>query len=103
LNLLYNKGAFLECVLTNIFVNIIFDFAAMIPILLYILYKKKGKDISRAAKKVIGKAKTKKLLRRTERMERAENNPRRRPLKNVYSKFKNSRLNRKRTGNRRYP
>ena len=42
----------------------------MIPILLYILYKKKGKDISRAAKKVIGKAKTKRLLRKAERMER---------------------------------
>jgi hypothetical protein len=75
----------------------------MIPILLYILYKKKGKDISRAAKRVLGKAKTKRLLRRAERMARAEKNPRRRPLKNVYSKFKNSRLNRKRTGNRRHP
>ena len=68
----------------------------MIPILLYILYKKKGKDISRAAKKVIGKAKTKRLLRKAERMARAENNPRR-PIRNAYSKFRNRRLNRKRT------
>ena len=99
MNLLYNKGAFFECVLTNIFVNIIFDFAAMIPILLYILYKKKGKDISRAAKKMLGKAKAKRMLKRAERMSRVENKTRRRPLKNVYSKFRNHRLNRKRTRN----
>ena len=97
MNLLYNKGAFFECVLTNIFVNIIFDFAAMIPILLYILYKKKGKDISRATKRVLGKAKTKRLLRKAERMERAKNGSRRRPIRNAYSKFRNRRLNRKRT------
>lgn len=70
----------------------------MIPILLYILYKKKGKDISRAAKKVIGKAKTKRLLRKAERMSRVENKTRRRPLKNVYSKFRNRRRYRKGTG-----
>ena len=99
MNLLYNKGAFLECVLTNIFVNIIFDFAAMIPILLYILYKKKGKNISRAAKKVLGKAKTKRLLKKAERMSLTNDKSRRRPIKNVYSKFRNRRLNRKRVGN----
>jgi predicted membrane protein len=99
LNLLYNKRAFFECVLTNIFVNIIFDFAAMIPILLYILYKKKGKDISRAAKKVIGKAKTKRLLKKAEKMSRTGNKLRRRPIKNAYSKFRHRRLNRKRVGN----
>ena len=71
----------------------------MIPILLYILYKKKGKDISRAAKRVLVKAKTKRLLRKAERMARAENNPRRRPIRNAYSKFRNRRLNRKRVGN----
>ena len=69
----------------------------MIPILLYILYKKKGKDISRAAKKVIGKAKTKRLLRKAERMSRVENKTRRRSLKNVYSKFRNRRRYRKGT------
>jgi predicted membrane protein len=99
LNLLYNKGAFFECVLTNIFVNIIFDFAAMIPILLYIIYKKKGKDISRAAKKVIGKAKTKRLLKKAEKMSRTGNKLRRRPIKNAYSKFRHRRLNRRRVGN----
>ena len=65
----------------------------MIPILLYILYKKKGKDISRVAKKVLSKAKAKKLLKR------AENHSRRRSIKNVYSKFRNRRLYRKRVGN----
>jgi hypothetical protein len=94
---------FLECVLTNIFVNIIFDFAAMIPILLYILYKKKGKAISRAAKSMLGKAKTKRLLKKAEKMSRTKNKSRRKPIRNAYSKFRNSRLNRKRTGNRRYP
>ncbi len=63
----------------------------MIPILLYILYKKKGKDISRAAKKVIGKAKNRRRLNKSK--------VRRRPVKNVYSKFKNRRLNRRRTRN----
>ena len=70
----------------------------MIPILLYILYKKKGKDISRAAKKMLGKAKAKRLLRKAERMSRVENKTRRRPLKNVYSKFRNRRRYRKGTG-----
>ena len=71
----------------------------MIPILLYILYKKKGKDISRAAKKVLGKAKTRRALRKAEKMSRrAVKNKGRRPLKNVYSKFRNRRLNRKGTG-----
>ena len=70
----------------------------MIPILLYILYKKKGKDISRAAKKMLGKAKAKRMLKRAEKMSRAEKSQRRRPLKNVYSKFRNRRLNRKGTG-----
>ena len=97
MNLLYNKGAFLECVLTNIFVNIIFDFAAMIPILLYIIYKKKGKDISRVAKKVLSKAKTKRLMKKAEKSARIENKSRRRPIKNAYSKFRNRRFNRKRT------
>ena len=70
----------------------------MIPILLYILYKKKGKDISRAAKKMLGKAKAKRMLKRAEKMSRAENKTRRRPLKNVYSKFRNRRRYRKGTG-----
>ena len=70
----------------------------MIPILLYILYKKKGKDISRAAKKMLGKAKAKRMLKRAERMSRVENKTRRRPLKNVYSKFRNRRRYRKGTG-----
>ena len=64
----------------------------MIPILLYFLYKKKGKDISRAAKKVLSKAKTRRALKK------AEKSQKRRPLKNVYSKFRNRRLNRKRVG-----
>ena len=66
----------------------------MIPLLLFILYKKKGKSISRAAKKMLGKAKARRMLKKK------ENNSRRRPLKNVYSKFRNRRLNRKRAGNR---
>lgn len=70
----------------------------MIPILLYILYKKKGKDISRAAKKMLGKAKAKRMLKRAEKMSRAENKTKRRPLKNVYSKFRNRRRYRKGTG-----
>lgn len=64
----------------------------MIPLLLFILYKKKGKSISRAAKKMLGKAKARRMLKRRER------NSRRRPLRNVYSKFKHNRLHRKRTG-----
>ena len=69
----------------------------MIPILLYIIYKKKGKGISRVAKKVLSKAKTKRLLKKAEKRSRAENKSRRRPIKNAYSKFRNRRLNRKRT------
>ena len=69
----------------------------MIPILLYILYKKKGKDISRAAKKVLGKAKARRVLKKAEKASRTENRPRKRRIKNVYSKFRNSRLNRKGT------
>ena len=72
----------------------------MIPILLYILYKKKGKDISRAAKKVLGKAKARRVLKKAEKASRTENRPRKRRIKNVYSKFRNSRLNRKRARNR---
>ena len=72
----------------------------MIPILLYILYKKKGKDISRAAKKVLGKAKARRVLKKAEKASRTENRPRKRRIKNVYSKFRNRRLNRKRAGNR---
>ena len=64
----------------------------MIPLLLFILYKKKGKSISRAAKKMLGKAKARRMLKKR------ENNSRRRPLRNVYSKFKHNRLHRKRTG-----
>ena len=64
----------------------------MIPILLYILYKKKGKQISRTAKKVLSKAKPRKVLKKAEGG--------RRRIKNVYSKFRNRRFNRKRTGNR---
>ena len=65
--------------------------AAMIPILLYILYKKKGKNISRAAKKVLTKAKNGKLLKRVKL--------RRKPIRNAYNKFRYNRLNRKRVGN----
>ncbi len=64
----------------------------MIPILLYILYKKKGKDISRAAKKVLSKAKARKLLKKAEKISK------RRVVKNVYRKFGRNRFNRKRTG-----
>ena len=76
----------------------------MIPILLYILYKKKGKDISRAAKKMLSKAKTKRLLKKAENM--SGNIPeymygnKRKPIRNVYRKFKNNRFGRKRTRNR---
>ena len=66
----------------------------MIPILLYIIYKKKGKDISRAAKKVLGKAKARRVLKKAEKASMTENRPRKRRIKNVYSKFRNSRLNR---------
>ena len=62
----------------------------MIPILLYILYKKKGKQISRTAKKVLSKANPRKVLKKTEGGKRR--------IKNVYSKFRNRRLNRKGTG-----
>lgn len=63
----------------------------MIPLLLFILYKKKGKNITRAAKKVLSKAKTKRMLRKAER----ETNPNR----NVYRKFRNRRFYRKRIRN----
>ena len=69
----------------------------MIPILLYIIYKKKGKAISRAAKSMLGKAKAKRLMKKATKKSRSENNSRRRHIKNVYSKFRNRRLNRKRT------
>ena len=64
----------------------------MIPILLYILYKKKGKNISRAAKKVLSKAKARKLLKKAEKISK------RRVVKNVYRKFGRNRFNRKRAG-----
>lgn len=70
----------------------------MIPILLYIIYKKKGKAISRAAKSMLGKAKAKRLLKKATKKSRPENNSRKRPIKNVYSKFRNRRFNRKRAG-----
>lgn len=63
----------------------------MIPLLLFILYKKKGKNITRAAKKVLSKAKTKRMLRKAER----ETNSNR----NVYRKFRNRRFYRKRIRN----
>lgn len=63
----------------------------MLPLLLIYIYKKKGKNISRVAKKVLGKAKAKRMLRK------AEND--RKPIGNVYRKFRNRRFNRKRTRN----
>ena len=75
----------------------------MIPILLYILYKKKGKDISRAAKKMLSKAKAKRMLKKAESM--SGNMPeymhrnKRKPIRNVYRKFRNRRFNRKRARN----
>lgn len=76
----------------------------MIPILLYIIYKKKGKDISRAAKKMLSKAKARRMLKKAEKM--SGNMPgnmrgnRRKPIRNVYRRFKNNRFNRKRARNR---
>lgn len=64
----------------------------MIPILLYILYKKKGKNISRAAKKVLSKAKARKLMKKAEKISK------RKAVKNVYRKFGRNRFNRKRAG-----
>ena len=74
----------------------------MIPILLYILYKKKGKDISRAAKKMLSKAKAKRMLKKVEYMPEYEYKAgnKRKPIRNVYRKFKNNRFGRKRTRNR---
>lgn len=66
----------------------------MIPILLYILYKKKGKNISRAAKKILGKAKVRRMIKR------AETDTKKRSVRNVYRKFRNNRFNRKRARNR---
>ena len=63
----------------------------MIPLLLFILYKKKGKNITKAAKKMLSKAKTRRMLRKAE----TERNPKR----NVYRKFRNRRFNRKRARN----
>jgi hypothetical protein len=63
----------------------------MIPLLLFILYKKKGKKITQATKKILSKAKTKRMLRKAEK----ERNPKR----NVYRKFRNRRFNRKRARN----
>lgn len=54
----------------------------MLPLLLIYLYKKKGKEITRTAKKVLSKAKVRK-----------------KPIKNVYSKFRSNRFNRKRARN----
>ena len=72
----------------------------MIPILLYILYKRKGKDISRAAKKMLSKAKTKRLLKKVENMPEYKVGNKRKPIRNVYRKFKNNRFYRRRTRNR---
>ena len=75
----------------------------MIPILLYILYKKKGKNISRAAKKMLSKAKAKRMLKKAENM--SGNMPeymhgnKRKPIRNVYRKFRNRRFNRRRARN----
>ena len=76
----------------------------MIPILLYILYKKKGKDISRAAKKMLSNAKARRMLKKAEKMSgdmpvNMRGN-RRKPIRNVYRRFKNNRFNRKRARNR---
>ena len=83
----------------ELILNDLFDLAAMIPILLYILYKKKGKDISRAAKKVLSKAKTKRMLKKAENMLEYNVGNKRKPIRNVYRKFRNRRFNRKRTRN----
>ena len=63
----------------------------MIPLLLIYIYKKKGKNITRAAKKVLSNAKARKVLREAETD--------RKPIRNVYRKFRNRRFNRKRTRN----
>ena len=63
----------------------------MIPLLLIYIYKKKGKNITRAAKKVLSKAKAKRMLRKAQKE--------RKPKRNVYHKFRNSRFNRRRTRN----
>ena len=61
----------------------------MIPLLLIYIYKKKGKNITRAAKKVLSNAKARKVLREAETD--------RKPIRNVYRKFRNRRFNRRRT------
>ena len=75
----------------------------MIPILLYILYKKKGKNISRAAKKMLSKAKAKRMLKKAEKtsgnMPEYMHGNKRKPIRNVYRKFKNNRFYRRRTRN----
>ena len=63
----------------------------MIPLLLIYIYRKKGKNISRAAKKVLGKAKARRLFRKAETD--------RKPIGNVYRKFRNRRFNRRRARN----
>lgn len=63
----------------------------MIPLLLIYIYKKKGKNITRAAKKVLSNAKARKVLRKAETD--------RKPIGNVYRKFRNRRFNRRRTRN----
>jgi hypothetical protein len=63
----------------------------MIPLLLIYIYKKKGKNITRAAKKVLSNAKARKVLRKAETD--------RKPIRNVYRKFRNRRFNRRRTRN----
>ncbi len=63
----------------------------MIPLLLIYIYKKKGKNITRAAKKVLSNAKARKVLRNAETD--------RKPIRNVYRKFRNRRFNRRRTRN----
>lgn len=63
----------------------------MLPLLLIYLYKKRGKNISRAAKKMLSKAKAKRMLRKAQKE--------RKPNRNVYRKFRNSRFNRKRARN----
>lgn len=66
----------------------------MIPLLLFILYKKKGKSISRATKKMLGKAKARRMLKKIEA------DSKKRGIKNVYRRFKNNRFNSRRVGNR---
>lgn len=63
----------------------------MIPLLLIYIYKKKGKNITRAAKKVLSNAKARKVLRKAETD--------RKYIRNVYRKFRNRRFNRRRTRN----